>query len=271
MNIIAVEDKQFALLELRSAIEEALPNATVSCFGTSEAAFEYAKTCRVEVAFLDINMDGMDGIELAKRLKGIWARTNIVFVTGHSYYAVDAFGVEASDYLMKPVSVQKIQAALRRLRNPLQPSGSRRWVQCFGNFELFVEDKPVVFGLAKAKEMLGFLVDRQGAGVTKKQLSAVLWEDDDYSRSRQSYLQILVAEMLKTLKSVNADNMIIKEYNSLAVDKKKFSCDYYSYLDGDPKAINWFIGEYMAEYAWAEITAATLSMRDVSFNYDSPL
>jgi two-component SAPR family response regulator len=265
MNIIAVDDEQFALMDLRAAIEEALPDAALLCLDTSKAALEYASANIVDIAFLDINMGGMNGLELAKRLKGVHAKTNIVFVTGYSHYAVDAFGTDASDYLLKPVSAEKVGAALKRLRDPVQPSGFRIQVQCFGNFEVFADNRPVVFGLAKAKEMLAYLVDRQGAGITKKQLSAVLWEDDDYSRSRQSHLQVLVCEMMKNLKSVNADDIIIKEYNSLAVDKTKFGCDYYSYLDGDPKAINRFVGEYMAGYSWAEFTSATLTMREASY------
>jgi DNA-binding LytR/AlgR family response regulator len=97
MNIIAVNDEQFALKDLQSAIMEALPGITLSCFDTATDAVEHAKTTQIDVAFLDINMGGMNGLQLAKHLKDIYYKTNIVFVTGYREYALDSYTVNASD------------------------------------------------------------------------------------------------------------------------------------------------------------------------------
>ncbi|MDR2543758.1 MAG: response regulator, partial [Treponema sp.] len=104
MKIIAVDDEQHALKSLQSAIEEALPNCSLSCFNKSKNALEYAKNNRIDVAFLDIEMAGMNGLQIAKSLKEIYGKTCIVFVTGHSHYAADAFALRANGYIMKPVT-----------------------------------------------------------------------------------------------------------------------------------------------------------------------
>ena len=99
MNIIAVDDEKLALRDLTQILELVLPEASVSGFRTPQEALAHAWAVPVDIAFLDVEMKGMNGLELAKQLKDIRGRTNIVFATGFSQYAVDAFSVCASDYM----------------------------------------------------------------------------------------------------------------------------------------------------------------------------
>ena len=116
MNIIAVDDEKLALRDLTQILELVLPEASVSGFRTPQEALAHAWAVPVDIAFLDVEMKGMNGLELAKQLKDIRGRTNIVFATGFSQYAVDAFSVCASDYILKPVEPEAIRRALERLR-----------------------------------------------------------------------------------------------------------------------------------------------------------
>lgn len=90
MNIIAVDDEKLALRDLTQILELVLPEASVSGFRTPQKALAHAWAVPVDIAFLDVEMKGMNGLELAKQLKDIRGRTNIVFATGFSQYAVDA-------------------------------------------------------------------------------------------------------------------------------------------------------------------------------------
>jgi len=112
MNIIAVDDEQFALELCEQTIRDVLPGCSLSAFVTPSKALSYAEKNRVDIAFLDIEMGGMSGIELAKRLKAIYGKTNIVFVTGYSEYALDSYAVSATDYLLKPLSKKLALVAL---------------------------------------------------------------------------------------------------------------------------------------------------------------
>ncbi len=260
MNIIAVDDEFFALQLLREAIEDAAPGHPVSAFDSAAAALEYAAGNAVDVAFLDVRMPGMSGLELAKRLQDLRADTNVIFVSGYADHALDAFSVTASGYVLKPVTPEDVRRGLDTLRYP-PPARPGVWVQTFGNFEVFVHGKPVVFRLARSKEILAYLVDRRGAGVKKKELAAVLWNQDEYGRNRQIYLQELIAEMLRALAEAGIGDIVLRWRGHLAVDVPKVACDYYGFIEGDPRSLNAYQGEYMTNYSWAEFTVGALDSR----------
>ncbi len=259
MNIIAVDDEYAALWTLEKAIRQEAPQSSVACFENAGAALEYAAQTPVDVAFLDIELSAMNGLALAKHLKDIRGETNIIFVTGYRDYMSGAFAMHASGYVMKPVSPKRVAEELANLRSPVAPPGEGVRVQCFGNFEVFVNSAPVAFSRPKSKEILAYLVDRKGAFVGKKDLAAVLWEQEVYTHNMQSHLHVLLADMKHTLREAGAGDIVIHRRGQYAVDASRFVCDYYSYDKGDAAAVNSYHGEYMANYSWAEFTAGRLT------------
>ena len=214
----------------------------------------------VDFAFLDINMRETDGLSLAKRIKEISPATKIVFVTGYSEYAVKAFKLRAHGYLMKPVTSKDVEEELNSvLEEHMSANDKSVYIQTFGNFEVFVGDEPIVFTRAKPKELLAYLIDRKGASVSAAEIAAVLWEDKHYDRYLQNQTQKIISFMMATLKQYKIQDIIVKKYNNISIDKSKVSCDYYSFLEGDINAINAYTGEYMANYSWGEFTASILN------------
>lgn len=260
MNIIAADDEKFALKDLMSEIMQAQPDCVLNGFSSPMAVLEFANENNIDIAFLDIEMGSMNGLILAKKLKETNPNINIIFVTGFSQYAIDAFATRCSGYLLKPVSCKAIQAELANLRNTINDKKSAHIsVQTFGGFELFVNGVPVAFGRAKSKEVLAYLINKKGMSASTRELAAILWEDKEYNRSQQSYLQTIIAELLSTLKNVDAQSIIIKKRNSLAIATEKVDCDYYNFQRGDIKAVNSYAGDYMPNYAWAEFTVGYLN------------
>lgn len=259
MKVIAVDDERLALDTLVDSAKKSLPEAEVYGFTKPENALEFVSENGADIAFLDIKMRGMTGLELAKRLKDINANVNIVFVTGYSEYSLDAFRLYASDYVLKPATPDAIKKATEHLRNPIKPRASKKIrFQCFGNFEAYSDDKPLIFVRTKAKELLAYLVDRMGASVTMGELTAVMWTDGEDSCSRQSNLRNLIADLKRVLSEVGAENAIIKSRNSIAINREAVDCDYYDFLQHISYAVNSYRGEYMKQYSWAEITTASL-------------
>lgn len=253
MNIIAVDDEKLALETLARSIKSAQSDASVYSFRDPEEAVDFVKNNECYVAFLDIKMRLITGIELAKRLKEINSKLNIVFVTGFSDYTLEAFKIYASDYILKPATPEQIKLALSNLRNPLEPQTKNRVrIQCFGDFEVFVDEKPLIFKRAKAKELVAYLVDRTGANVAMGELMAVLWDSGEDTISRKSNLRNLVSEVKRAFESVGIYDIIIKVRNSICLNKNIVDCDYYDYIKGIPYAINKFRGEYMSQYSWAD-------------------
>ena len=259
MRIIAVDDEPFAIWELRQAIGEAVPEGELSCFDTPAEALRYAAGAAVDIAFLDISLGGMNGLVLAKRLKDINGKTNIIFATGYSDYALDAFSVQASDYLLKPVTREAVARAMEHLRDPVAvASGKRMRVQTFGNFEVFVDGSPLDFARSKTKELFAYLVNRRGAFCGNDEIIAAIWEDKADSPALKSHFRHLVADLTQTLKHVGVASALIKKHGYLAVAPDEIQCDLYDFYSGKPAAVNSYTGEYMAQYSWAEFINAYL-------------
>lgn len=260
LKIIAVDDELDALEEIKDAITLLLPDASLFTFSSAQKALEYIKENEVDIAFLDINMPKINGLMLAKNIKEKNRNTNIVFVTAYNKYAVEAFNIHASGYVVKPFAVKAIKRELDNLRNPVNIPDIGVRIQCFGNFEVFHDGKAVAFSRAKAKEALAYLIDRSGASVSKKELASILWEDDrEYNQSLQSQLSMVISDIEKTLKKIGVEEWLIKKRGMYAVDKSKVVCDYYSYEKGDIKAVNAYFGEYMSQYSWAELKTGWLN------------
>ena len=138
MRILCVDDEPLALEMLTQAIEEAIPDADLHPFRKQSELLADAEENGCDIAFLDIHMRGMNGVELAKGLKQINPKMNIIFVTGYDEYTGDAMRLHASGYILKPVTKEKIEEEISDLRFPIVPKNDALLkVQCFGNFDVF--------------------------------------------------------------------------------------------------------------------------------------
>lgn len=257
MIFLAVDDERFALADLVEALHEAAPESEIHPFTAPSRALAYAGDQPVEAAFLDIELGTMSGLVLAKQLKDLRPEIHIVFVTSHEQYAVGAFQLHATGYLMKPVTAADIRRELTFLYGE-QSAPRRVQVQTFGGFEVYVDGEPLSFGRAKAKELLAYLVDRRGTGVTTREACAVLWEDAPYDTARKNYFQTIVADLRASLRAARAEDILHRSRNSLAVVPALLDCDSYRFLEGDPAAINSYRRDYLPGYSWAEFSIASL-------------
>ena len=262
MNIVIIDDEQYALSFLMKNVSEVCPDSMVTGFRSHRDALAYITSHLVHVAFLDIHMPEINGLELAKRIKEVSAKTNIIFVTAYSEYAVAAHGLYVAGYLMKPAAKEDILEALRHLRSPVELPKAHIRVRTFGGFDVFVDGKPLDFGRSKSKELLAYLVDRKGVVCTMAQIIAAIWEDAPITRTQKSHLRNLIAEMMAVLKKAGAEDLVIKSFHCLRIDTTKFSCDYYDFLSWKPDGINTYTGEYMPEYSWAEFTLGMPEQRN---------
>ena len=254
MIAIAVDDEVLMLGALVKAINASADIREVIKFSDCDKALEYVMKNRIDIAFLDINMRGMGGLALAEKILLFCPDCKIIFCTGYEEYAIPAFKLHASGYLMKPISAEDVQAEIDNIKGVRQKE-KLLTVKCFGNFEVYVKQEKLVFKRLKTKELFAFLVDRKGAGMTAKQICAVLFPDDMDDTKNAAYLRQLVMDLKNTLKSVGAESVLRHETPCYRVDTSLIQCDYLTYLEtGKPE----FYGEYMMQYSWAEETCAML-------------
>ena len=257
MIVIAVDDEELMLHALVRAISASPDIKEVVKFSNCEKALDYVKENTIDVAFLDINMRGMGGIALAEKIIKLRPNSKIVFCTGYEEYAIPAFKLHASGYLMKPISAEDVQNEIDNIKG-VRKKEKLLEVKCFGNFEVYVKGEGVSFKRTRTKELFAFLVDRRGAGMTAKQICAVLFPDDTDDVKNTAYLRQLVLDLKNTLKAVGADAVFCHETPFYRIDSSLLKCDYFSYLEtGKPE----FLGEYMAQFSWAEETCANLQIK----------
>ena len=260
MRIIAVDDEQIMLAALCSAIKEAEPEAELACFDEPDDAAAYIRNNCCDIAFLDIKMRGMTGIELAVEMKKYAPEINVIFTTGYSEYAVKAFELRCSGYLMKPVTGEEVKKELSMLRNPIiKKTENSLIVHTFGNFEVFLNGLPLIFESRRAKEIFAYLIDRKGAAVTNAELAAVLWDGVASNKlSLQASVRKTKAKLIGIFKENKIEDCLIINSETSAVNVNKIECDYFRLLSGDINALNSFSNEYMTNYSWAEFTLGNL-------------
>ena len=117
-NVILVDDSKVILSDGMAVLEEVLPNATITGFIWPQEAIDYAKTNRVALAILDIELVTASGFDLCRRLQEINPCTNIVFLTAFPDYALDAWETGASGFVVKPLTPERVRDQLKKLRFP---------------------------------------------------------------------------------------------------------------------------------------------------------
>lgn len=252
MNIILVDDEKLNLDNLEYVVDRVLPGVHRESFSKASQVLPYVQEHSVDIAFLDIQMRGIDGITIARLIQDHWPTANIIFCTGYSEYALDALDLNCSGYLLKPVTEEKVRKALEHLRYPVQQE-KRVEFHCFGNFEAYCDGTPIWFKYNRTKELLAYLVDRNGASVSMKELAAVLFEDDQH----RSYMYQLRLDLVNTLTELGITDILIQSRGYLGIERENVKCDYFDYLD---KKLEPPVQEYMTQYSFAEATCATLFM-----------
>ena len=111
---------------------------------------------------------------------------------------------------------------------------------------------------ARIKELLAYLVDKQGAGVSRAELVAAIWEDRLYDRKQQKQLDVYIRSLRETLQEYGISKIMEMEKGILRVKPDTFVCDAYLFYSGDSDAINAYRGEYMSAYSWASMTEGIL-------------
>ena len=259
MTILAVDDEKMALEALSNAIREAAPEAELHSFRWSEDALAFAEKSHVDVAFLDVTMPGENGVNLAQHLTLYQPQMNIIFATGYGQYRDSAFDLHASGYLMKPITAAKVREELAYLRYPVRVK-KRVQVQTFGNFEVFLDGRPMEFKYRKTKELFAYLVDRNGALCTVGEMMSILFEED---QGHETYFKSLRRDLLDTLEAAGCREVISQQRGRLGVVPEQMECDYFDYINGKGRGKTAYRGEYMAQYSWGEYTNGLLEMQAV--------
>lgn len=266
VKYLVLDDEIIAAEYIGALIYEIDKKAEVVVVNNSIQALEIATEKKFDVCFIDIQMPGINGIEFAEKLKKIYHKTNFIFITGYLDYMGEAFKLDASDYIVKPANVSQIRHALENLRYSIQENEIKKTlpnikITCFGNFEVFVDGKPVKFKFDKTKELLAYLIHKKGARCSSKEIIANLWEEDGHD----SYYRMLKKDLQDVFKKLGCEEIIYSERGQIGMAHLDYiECDYFRWIEDKIEGQKLYHGEYMAQYSWAEEINALIEIEKYS-------
>ena len=119
MRIAVCDDEELFRIEFKNVLDKALVNVdyNIDTFSGGSSLYEAFLKEPFDLVFLDIEMPGIDGITLAKRLRAISENVHIVFLTSHIEYALEGYEVNALRYLVKPVDMNKLGEVLKYVQD----------------------------------------------------------------------------------------------------------------------------------------------------------
>lgn len=210
MKAIMVDDELLALELLEKQVEAVDGIEVVGKYTRPGPSLEILKKEKVHVAFLDIQMPEMNGLDLADKMLEINPQLLIVFITAYNKYAVEAFELSAIDYLIKPIRATRLNKTIERLKKELKlmkvmaleqkPETLRIQTKGYLSFEVEKDNfKPITWRTSKAQELFIYLLGNEGSFVEKDLLAEMLWENKDLD-SGISLLYTTVYNIRKALR-----------------------------------------------------------------------
>ncbi|RIX50066.1 response regulator [Paenibacillus nanensis] len=267
-----MDDERPALQHLERMLKEDGRIQVEAMFTSPEAALAHLRQNKPDIVFLDIGMPGMSGLAAAEYVQAMYPDLPIVFITAYSEYAVEAFELQAMDYLLKPIvparfrkMLDRVAASLARKApmerlQPPAPHPNQPTVHCFKQFEI-VDSAPSVSNLKwrtlKSKELFAFLLHQREEWVARDLLLETIWPHYDLERAIK-HLHTSVYQIRKLLKEWQIGAVL--EYNlesyrllrgGIRTDAELFETAVRN--DDADRGLRLYRGEYLAEhdFPWA--------------------
>jgi two-component system, LytTR family, response regulator len=218
---------------------------TVLCYTNPYDALGKIDIHKPDVLFLDIEMPEISGLELAEEVQNRKIDCEIVFITGHNQYAIEAFNVNALDYLLKPIIGKQIDRAIQRVKkrreiylinkadiNNSVPNERKIKISLFGKVSVYDEykKKQIRFMTAKSAEIFCFLLlHKNEKDISKWRLMDAIWPDKDLDKGDIN-LRSSISRLNKTFRE-NLINISIKSTgNGYQLDLQESELEIDAYL-----------------------------------------
>lgn len=236
IKVIIVDDELPALKMAESVMKTFDDVVVCGTFSDQDELLESIPTMEVDLILLDMKMPGMHGLELAGRLNEIRSDISIVFVTAYDNYALDAFATDTLDYILKPITEDRVKTTLERYKKRYRDQNvndktGRIYVRSFSRFSVESErGEKMKFRTGKTEELLAFLFHHQGYAVSKDRIMEELWYDRDASKA-QSILYTTIYQLRKDLENFGLVNVIENSRKEGGVCRLLWSPDYWDYSE----------------------------------------
>ncbi len=237
IKVVIVDDEILLLNLLKRLLLEIEYIIIVGEFTDAVTALEKVPQLKPDVIFLDVEMPGLNGIELGTKLLEYDSELDIVFVTAFEQYAIQAFKLNAINYILKPANLESIKETVKRI---VRKKGNNKKkftrlsggsIQLFGDMCLLdAENKRIKWITAKVEELFAILLVNSRQGISKWRIMDNIWSASDPQKSHQN-LYTTIFRLKKTLKNAGIEAMIESNSGIYCLNLNNISCDYFEFKD----------------------------------------
>ncbi|ACV22234.1 two component response regulator [Slackia heliotrinireducens DSM 20476] len=246
-----VDDERLMLRRFMRLAEGIDDLKVIGSFDDPFDALDFAEENDVDVAFLDIEMPEMDGIELARRLRAIRHDMLIVPVTAYESYIHESNRIGADYFIVKPYTEQVLKTAMEKLRLLAMKQDKDVRIQMFGRFLVKKNGQPVPL-TGKAKEILALIVTRRGKEISNEEIYTTIWEGRPCDNASMSVYYNALKRLRVALDQAGLSGLLVSTRRGQTVDTSLFDCDFYDWKDKTADSRSKFEGEFLPEYTWSE-------------------
>lgn len=228
IRIAAVDDEQHVLERFERIVHKIDEFELCGVFESGEQLLSYLTEHPLDAVFLDIEMTEVDGLQLSQRILDLNENIDIIFVTAFNQYAVEAFELQAIDYIMKPLTEERLRKTAKRLMKTksIVKGNEKPFIQCFGDFEVFLNGSAMVWKNSKAKEILAFLVQKNGVPVNWEKIAGAVWPDYDSEKAHTNF-HATTYLLRKRLSEEGISHIIESGRGNYRLVTDQVTCDLY--------------------------------------------
>jgi two-component SAPR family response regulator len=234
MRVFLVDDEQPSLDELVWRLRKYPDIEIAGTFTDPASALKAAGESRPDAAFLDIDMPGLTGLELALRTQAQCPGVIVIFVTAHAQYALEAYKSFPLDFLLKPVKEARLDETIEHLRaqhkllNRASAPESRMKIRCFGAFELLAAEE-AKWETRRVRELFLYLIDLRGAAPTKEEMLYAFF-DGHNDKATANNLYMTIYRLRKLLSELDAEGKYIRMADDYSLTVAPGVCDYTDFM-----------------------------------------
>lgn len=262
MRAILVDDEPIMLRSFMRNSADIPELNVVAQFQSAEKAISYAQENTFELALLDVCLPGIDGIELAVKLREMHPGLLVVFISAFDDYIRNFNEIGGDYYILKPYKKETLRMMVEKMSLLAGRLKKSIYIQMFGRFNVLKDGAPIKIS-GKTKEILALIATRHGKEISNEEIYSTVWENREYSNENMKVYYNALSRLKRALEEAGASELLLSTHRGQMLNTAICNCDYFAWLDKSTESRDRFEGEFLSEYSWGEpILAGILNAID---------
>nr|WP_198044715.1 response regulator [Lysinibacillus timonensis] len=216
MRALIVDDEELAINHLVNLLQKFSFLSEILTFTTSKDVVKYLDLYKVDIAFIDIEMPEMDGLELSIKIRDMQPTCKIIFTTAYDHYAVNAFELRATDYIVKPVTYKRLLNTMERIDINTTNQIYMKRLCLFGDLRVIENEIITTFDkwrTQKVKDIFFYLLHMRNKNIHRDILIELFWQDQCIDKATAGLYRVIyyLRKMIEDHQKVLADSIEIKK------------------------------------------------------------